>query len=78
MGGSRHSNISVLETIRMIKEISGYELQYTISDEARAGDHIWYISDVQKFQNHFPDWKYEYDIKMILKEIIAEEERKKV
>jgi CDP-paratose 2-epimerase len=77
MGGSRHSNISVLEAIRMIKELSGHELQYTISDKARSGDHIWYVSDVKKFQNHYPDWKYEYDIKAILKEIIEAEEKKK-
>lgn len=78
MGGSRYSNISVLEAIRMIKELSGHELQYTISDQPRAGDHIWYISDVNKFKNHYPEWNYEYDISSILKEIIAEEERKKL
>lgn len=71
MGGSRHSNISMLEAIRKIKEFSGHELQYTISDQARIGDHIWYVSDVRKFQNHYPFWKYEYDIDRILKEMIA-------
>ena len=77
MGGSRHSNISVLEAIRMIEEISGHKLQYSLSDEARIGDHIWYISDVSKFQSHYPEWKYEYDIRSILTEMIAAEEARK-
>ncbi|MES2315490.1 MAG: NAD-dependent epimerase/dehydratase family protein [Patescibacteria group bacterium] len=76
MGGSRHSNVSVLEAIRLIKELSGHELEYSLSDEARSGDHIWYISDVQKFKNHYPGWKYEYDITTILKEIINAAENK--
>jgi CDP-paratose 2-epimerase len=76
IGGSRHSSCSVLEAITIIKEISGKELSYTVSDEARAGDHQWWISDVRKFQEHYPNWKYEYDITRIIKEIInATQER---
>lgn len=76
MGGSRHSNVSMLEAIRLIQQLSGYQLDYTILDDARIGDHIWYISDVQKFQKHYPNWKYEYNTEAILKEIIeAVEER---
>jgi CDP-paratose 2-epimerase len=70
IGGSRHSNISMLEAIRKIEEIAGYKLNYSISDDARIGDHMWYVSDVRKFQEHYPEWKYEYDIDAILKEMI--------
>ncbi len=70
MGGSRHSNISILEAIEKIEQLDGGKLNYTISDEARSGDHIWYVSDVRKFRNHYPQWKYEYNIDMILKEMI--------
>jgi CDP-paratose 2-epimerase len=78
MGGSRHSNISMIEAIAMIKEISGYELNYTLSEEARIGDHIWYVSDVGKFKAHYPEWKYEYDIKTILTEMIQVAESSKM
>lgn len=71
MGGSRFANVSMLEAIRLIHEIAGYKLSYTISDDARIGDHIWYVSDVRKFQKDYPRWKYEYDIKRTLKEMIA-------
>jgi CDP-paratose 2-epimerase len=75
MGGSRHSNISILEAIRMIKELSGYELSYTLSDTARAGDHIWYVSDVRKFKTHYPEWQYEHTIESILRDMIAAAEK---
>jgi CDP-paratose 2-epimerase len=71
MGGSRHSNISMLEAIQSIEKISGYRLNYTLSDDARSGDHIWYISDIGKFKSHYPDFAYQYDIDRILKEMIG-------
>lgn len=70
MGGSRHSNCSMLEAIACTEELTGKRLNYTMSDEARSGDHIWWISDVRKFQRDFPAWKYRYDIKGILGEIV--------
>lgn len=70
MGGSRHSNVSMVEAIRMIREFGGYQLDYTLTDHARSGDHIWYISDVRKFQQHYPAWRYHYDTETILRELI--------
>ncbi|MEP7236269.1 MAG: NAD-dependent epimerase/dehydratase family protein [Ferruginibacter sp.] len=78
MGGSRFANISMLEAIHMIKEISGHRLNYSLLDEARSGDHIWYVSDVRKFQQHYPNWKFEYDMKRTLTEMIAAAEHKAV
>jgi CDP-paratose 2-epimerase len=70
IGGSRFANISILEAIAMIEEISGYRLNYAVLDEARSGDHIWYVSDVRKFQTHYPNWKFEYDIRRTITEMI--------
>jgi CDP-paratose 2-epimerase len=76
MGGSRHSNCSMLEAISITEELSGRELKYQLSDEARSGDHIWWISDVRKFQSDYPEWNYRFDLKKIIREIIdATEER---
>ena len=76
MGGSRHSNCSVLEAIRDIEELSGKALRFQLSDEARSGDHIWWVSDVRKFREDYPDWEYRYDLRRILREIVeATEER---
>lgn len=70
MGGSRHSNVSVLEAIRLIQELGGGRLDYELSERARVGDHIWYISDVRRFQADYPDWRYQYTIEDILAEMI--------
>jgi CDP-paratose 2-epimerase len=70
IGGSRFANISIFEAIGMIEEISGYKLDYTLLNEARSGDHIWYVSDVRKFQRHYPNWKFQYDMKRTITEMI--------
>ncbi len=69
MGGSRHSHCSMLEAIRLCEEISGRKLQWTYVEDNRIGDHIWYVSDVRKFQEHYPNWKYQYDLRATLEEI---------
>lgn len=71
IGGARHSNCSILEAIEIIEELSGKRLNYTISEQARAGDHIWWISDVRKFKNDFPEWNFKYDVRTILSEIVS-------
>ena len=69
MGGSRHSNCSMLEAIALAEELTGNQLPYQYSEDNRIGDHIWYISDVRKFQTHYPEWQYKYALKDIFEEI---------
>jgi CDP-paratose 2-epimerase len=72
MGGSRHSNISMLEAIQALENNLGWAIDYRIDEsKTRKGDHIWYISDVRKFQNDYPDWQYSYTINDILDEMVA-------
>ena len=71
MGGGRHSNCSILEAIGLIRKHSGRDVKYTLSPENRSGDHIWWISDVRRFQRDYPQWEYQYDMNRIIREIIA-------
>ncbi len=68
-GGGRHSNCSMLEAIRECETRTGKKMQYTYADDARSGDHIWWISDTSKFQSHFPDWSYKYSLADIFDEL---------
>jgi CDP-paratose 2-epimerase len=68
-GGGRYSNCSMLEAITMCEEITGNKLSYSYTDNNRIGDHIWYISDVSKFQNHYPGWEFTYGIRETLAEM---------
>ncbi|KKU14019.1 MAG: CDP-tyvelose epimerase [Microgenomates group bacterium GW2011_GWC2_45_8] len=70
MGGSRYSNISMMEAIDKLEKITGKKANIDYLDKNREGDHIWYISDVKKFQDHYPKWKYKYDIDMIMEDIV--------
>ncbi|MEO5924189.1 MAG: NAD-dependent epimerase/dehydratase family protein [Bryobacteraceae bacterium] len=67
--GGRKNSMSVLETIAALAD-AGYALNYSYSDENRRGDHICYISDIEKVRGHFPDWALEYDIARILDELV--------
>lgn len=69
IGGGRESNCSMLEAIELCQKISGRELNYIYSDDNRIGDHIWYISDLSKFKQRYPNWKIKHDITQILQEI---------
>jgi CDP-paratose 2-epimerase len=71
IGGSRHSNCSMLEAIDLCQEISGRKLNWSYVEENRIGDHIWWISDVRKFQKDYPRWHYRYDLPETLVEIHA-------
>lgn len=71
LGGSRYSNCSMLEAIALCETISGRKLQWRYEEDNRIGDHIWYISDVRRFQQHYPNWKYRYGLREILQEIHA-------
>ena len=77
IGGSRHSNISVLESIDLITSLINKPLNYKISETPRIGDHIWYVSDVSKFKNDYPNWDYTYNINDIISEMVNSELEKK-
>jgi CDP-paratose 2-epimerase len=72
IGGGRASNCSMLEAIDLCERIAGRELNWTLSDDARRGDHRWWISDLRPFMEDYPGWEVRYDIEGILREIHAQ------
>lgn len=69
IGGSRHSNCSMQEAIAICEQLTGKKMNVTYREDNRIGDHIWWIGDVRKFQAHYPNWRYTYDVRAILEEI---------
>jgi CDP-paratose 2-epimerase len=69
MGGTRHSNCSMIEAIALSELITGRKLNWTYTESNRIGDHIWYISDAKRFKSHYPNWKQQYDLQGLLSEI---------
>lgn len=70
IGGGRYSNCSMLEAIDLCQEIAGRELNWTYEEDNRVGDHVWWISDLRRFQSHYPGWELKYDIPAILTDIL--------
>jgi CDP-paratose 2-epimerase len=59
----------MLEAIDICEKITEKKMKINYLDQNRIGDHIWWISDVSKFNLDYPEWKYTYDINSILKSI---------
>ena len=68
-GGSRYSHCSMVEAIARGGEIVGKPMDWSYSEQNRLGDHIWWVSDVQKFKDHYPDWEFKYSLDDILMQI---------
>ena len=72
IGGSRFSHCSMLEAIQSCEIIANKKLNWSYEEINRIGDHIWWISDVQKFKTHYPKWHLTYDTEAILKSIFTQ------
>ena len=76
-GGSRFANCSMQEAIALCEEIAGNKMSDSYSDQNRIGDHIWYVSAVSRFEQHYPGWKFEYGLTPTLTQIFNELRRRK-
>jgi CDP-paratose 2-epimerase len=72
IGGGRYSNCSMLEAIEYCEQIADKKLTWHYADKNRVGDHMWWISDNEKFRQHYPNWQQTYSVAQILEDIHAE------
>lgn len=68
-GGGRHANCSMQEAVALCEALTGKKMNTRYAEDNRIGDHMWWISDVSKFRNHYPGWSYRYDLQTMLEEI---------
>lgn len=69
LGGGRDSNVSMLEAVEACQRIAGRKLDYSLSADARIGDHRWWVSDLDEFKADYPDWGLTRGIEDTLQEI---------
>ena len=69
IGGGRENSISILEAFALISDISGKAMKYEYLDQNRQGDHICYISNLEKLKEHFPGWSITKDLRTTFREI---------
>jgi len=70
VGGGVNSNCSVIEGIKYCEKKLKIKIKLKFIHNARKGDHIWYISNISKFKKFYPKYKYKYNMKKILDELI--------
>lgn len=69
IGGGRVNSCSILEAVTLAGEICGKKLKTEYVEQNRSGDHMWYISSLDKFKDHYPDWDITVDLKRTINQI---------
>lgn len=70
LGGGRQNSCSILEAFDHVEELTGRKMKYEYVDENRNGDHICYISNLARFQSHYPGWEVTKSLDNIFREIV--------
>ena len=68
-GGGRMRSCSVLEAISRVERVVGRPIKVQYSPEHRRGDHQWWITDMRRFESHYPKWVCRHDLDDILTDI---------
>jgi CDP-paratose 2-epimerase len=76
LGGGRENSCSILEAFALAEEISGKRMQHRYVEENREGDHICYLSDLNKIKTHFPGWSITKSLREIFEETYESWERR--
>jgi CDP-paratose 2-epimerase len=71
LGGGRPNSCSILEAFTIVEQLTGKKMKYQYRDQPREGDHICYISNLNHFQSHYPEWSVTRSLNDILKEIVS-------
>lgn len=69
LGGGISNSCSVLEAIQAFQEHTKKKMIIKYNEQARRGDHIWYVTDNSKFQKDYPDWKITIPLEDIFKDL---------
>lgn len=72
IGGGRFCNCSIMEAIQHCETIAEKKIKWSYVETNRIGDHIWWISDIRKFKNHYPEWDLTFSVEDILEEIFTQ------
>ena len=70
MGGGRSNSVSVLEAVNILKNSFDLRFNYSTSNNARRGDHKWYISDNSLLLKQF-DWAPTTSLEEILSDMVS-------
>ena len=70
IGGGIMSNCSVMEALETVELLTNRKIKKNYIKKNRVGDHIWYVSNTNKFKKHYPKWKQTYNNLKIIEELV--------
>ncbi|PTQ99356.1 CDP-paratose 2-epimerase [Mucilaginibacter yixingensis] len=70
IGGGRDNSCSIWEAFKLAEKFSGKAQVYTYVDENRIGDHICYISNLDKMRAHYPQWDITVSLEETIRQIV--------
>jgi CDP-paratose 2-epimerase len=71
LGGGRGNSCSILEAFETVRGISGRKMSCEYVDRNREGDHVCYISNLDKLRQHYPGWDITRTLSDIFEETVA-------
>jgi CDP-paratose 2-epimerase len=76
IGGGRNNSCSIWEAFEIAEQFTDKPQVYTYSDENRIGDHICYISNLQKMRDHYPGWDITISLEETIRQIVEAQLKK--
>jgi CDP-paratose 2-epimerase len=73
LGGGRANSVSILEAIALAEKHVGKKLKVDYIDENRKGDHICYISNLNRLKQDYPTWNISRSLDDIFADLAAVE-----
>lgn len=72
LGGCRDNSLSVIEAIKRFETVTECKLPTVYEEMPRLGDHICYISNMNKFKNDYPGWEVTKSLDDIILELVKD------
>jgi CDP-paratose 2-epimerase len=76
IGGGKENSCSILEAFELVAGRTGKPMDWVYDEQARAGDHICYYSDLRRMQAEYPGWKPEISLGETFDQIVAAHEHR--
>ncbi|WP_374951925.1 NAD-dependent epimerase/dehydratase family protein [Mucilaginibacter sp.] len=70
IGGGRQNSCSIWEAFKLAEQYTGKAQIYSYVEENRIGDHICYISNLDKMRAHYPDWNITISLEETVRQIV--------
>jgi len=77
LGGGKENSCSILEAFTIAEKFSGRAQIYTYLEQARAGDHMCYYSDLRKMRSDYPSWDITQSLESTIGQIVDSWRRRK-